>query len=224
MDKTGLIVSFVCIGMILAIAVILSRMKKIKPEFIRKFIHVGVSNWWFLLLWGFDDIRFAVIGPVFFVLGNAVAVFSGAADILGITDRRRNYGLIYYPISILILVVLGFQGILPLCACGIGVLSMGYGDGFAAVIGKRWGHRRIDIWHGGKTYLGSAVMFAICALVAMGFSIGYQLESLWTLTWWLGIVVVAMAATLLEAFTPLGLDNLTVPLGTALVAALVLVR
>ena len=222
MNIIGLVASFGFIGLIIGIALLLSRNKNVKPEFVRKFIHVGVSNWWFLLLWGFDNLWLALIGPVFFIVGNSVAVFTGAADVLGISDRRRNYGLIYYPVSLCILVLVGFLGIIPLWACGMGTLAMGYGDGFAAVLGKRWGRWKINGKAGSKTLVGTVVMFIISLGVVIGFSIGYQFESLWTLSWWIGVVATALVAAALEAFTPLGLDNLTVPLGTALVASLVL--
>jgi phytol kinase len=223
MNMVGLIASFGFIGVIVGSGFFMARSKSVKPEFIRKFIHIGVSNWWFLLLWGFDNIWFALVGPVFFIVANTIAVFTGFADVLGISDRRRNYGLIYYPISLLLLVAAGFLEILPFWACGIGVFAMGYGDGFAAVFGKKWGHSGVNGKPGGKTLVGSIVMFAITFLVVVGFSLGYNLQGLWSLHWWLGVMVVALGSALLEAFTPSGFDNISVPLGTALIAALVFV-
>jgi len=217
----GLIVSFGFIGTIVGLGFLMARDKRIKPEFIRKFIHIGVANWWFILLWGFDDLGYALVGPVFFTIANTVAVFTGTADVLGIRDRRRNFGLIYYPISLLFLVTAGFMQVLPMWAAGIGMLTMGYADGFAAVAGKHWGRRGVIGTKGTKTVVGSLVMFAITALVVLGFSVGYRFDTLWTLAWWVGLFVVAAAATCIEAFTPWGLDNLSVPLGTAIIAALV---
>ncbi len=217
----GLIVSFGFIGTIVGLGFLMARDKRIKPEFIRKFIHIGVANWWFLLLWGFDTLVYALVGPVFFIIANTVAVFTGTADVLGIRDRRRNYGLIYYPISLFFLVAAGFMHLLPMWAAGIGVLTMGYADGFAAVAGKRWGRRSMSGTNGAKTVVGSLVMFIITALVVLGFSIGYRFDSLWSMAWWISLVAVAAAATCIEAFTPWGLDNLSVPLGTAIIAALV---
>jgi phytol kinase len=217
----GLTVSFGFIGTIVGVGFLMARDKRIKPEFIRKFIHIGVANWWFLLLWGFDSLAYALVGPVFFILANTAAVFTGTADVLGIRDRRRNYGLIYYPISLFFLVAAGFMDLLPMWAAGIGVLTMGYADGFAAVAGKRWGHCSVSGTKGAKTVVGSSVMFIITALVVLGFSVGYRFDSLWTLSWWIGLIVVAASATCIEAFTPWGLDNLSVPLGTAIIAALV---
>jgi phytol kinase len=219
MNILGLIVSFGFIGMIVGLGFLMTRNKRIKPEFIRKFIHIGVANWWCILLWGFDTLGSALVGPVFFIIANTAAVFTGTADVLGIKDRRRNYGLIYYPISLLLLVVAGFLNVLPMWAAGIGMLTMGYADGFAAVAGQRWGSRRVNGTKGAKTVVGSLVMFAITALVVFGFSVGYHFESLWTFPWLINLVILAAAATLIEAFTPWGVDNLSVPLGTAVIAA-----
>jgi phytol kinase len=65
-------------------------------------------------------------------------------------------------------------------------------------------------------------MFVVTLLVIIGFSVGYQIDSLWSLSWWIGLVVVALVSTAIEAFTPFGLDNITVPLGTAVLAYLML--
>ena len=96
---------------------------------------------------------------------------------------------------------------------------MGYGDGFAAIIGKKWGTRKI---RGGKTLLGTFVMGVITLLVLIGFSLGYHIVGVWSASWWVAVVVVSLIAALLEAYTPYGLDNITVPLGTTFFASLLL--
>ena len=219
MNVLGLVLSFVLVIVVVGIGYLLARQKRISSEAVRKFIHIGVSNWWFILVVFFDNFAFALLGPILFTLTNTVAVFSGLANTLGITDRRRNLGLIYFPITLLILVTLGYGEVIPLWASGIGIITMGYGDGLAALIGKRWGTKRIV---SRKSVLGTVVMFIVTILVITGFSFGYALPGLWSMRWWVAVIVIAAAASLLEAFTPGGMDNLTVPLGTALLAYLLL--
>lgn len=219
MNILGLILSLVFIGVIIGIGIILSKSNRSSPEFVRKFIHIGVSNWWFILIASFDTLAIALVGPILFILVNGLAVFTGAAKILGISDKRRNLGLVYFPISLLVLVLLGYTNTIPMWACGMGALTMGYGDGLAAIIGKHWGTRKI---REGKTVLGSIVMGIVTLLVLIGFSVGYNLAGLWTAGWWIAVIVVSLGATMLEALTPLGLDNITVPLGTTFLAALLL--
>lgn len=215
MNILGLILSFLWVGVVITIALMLTRSKRVSSESIRKFIHIGVSNWWFILIATMDSLAIAMIGPLLFMLVNSLAVATGLANYLGIKERIRNLGLVYFPVSLVILVAAGYTGTLPIWACGMGFLAMGYGDGLAALLGKRFGKRKIM---GGKTLVGTVVMFMVTLLVVTLFSIGYRIDSLWTASWWFGIVVIAAVACLLEAYAPFGLDNLTVPLGTAFLA------
>jgi len=219
MNILGLILTFAFLLVVIGIGLLMSRSDRFSAEFVRKFIHIGVSNWWFILIATFDTLFYALVGPIVFIIANGAAVITGAADVLGIKDKVRNLGLVYFPISLLLLVLIGFNGMLPMWACGIGAMTMGYGDGLAAVIGKHYGKKKI---HGGKSFIGTAVMFVVTLLVIIGFSVGYQIDSLWSLSWWIGLVVVALVSTAIEAFTPFGLDNITVPLGTAVLAYLML--
>ncbi len=156
-----------------------------------------------------------MIGPILFIIANAIAVSTGLANVLGIKDKVRNLGLVYFPISLLILVLAGFSQTVPMWACGMGAMAMGYGDGMAALLGKRYGKRKI---RGGKTLEGTLVMFVVMILVITVFSLYYGIDSLWSVTWWIFLFLIAAVAALLEAYTPYGLDNLTVPIGTALLA------
>ena len=219
MNILGLILSFAFLLVVIGIGVLMSKSDRFSAEFVRKFIHIGVCNWWFILIATFDTLSYALVGPIVFIIANGVAVVTGAADVLGVKDKVRNLGLVYFPISLLLLVLAGYNGMLPMWACGMGALTMGYGDGLAALIGKHHGKKKI---HGDKSFVGSSVMFVVTMLVVIGFSAGYQIASLWSLSWWIGVVVVALASTVLEALTPFGLDNITVPLGTAVLAYLTL--
>jgi phytol kinase len=219
MNNLALILSLVFIGTIIGIGMLLSKSDRFSAEFVRKFVHIGVSNWWFILIASFDSLTYALVGPVLFILVNGIAVVTGAAKVLGISDKRRNLGLVYFPISLLLLVVAGYTNTIPMWACGMGALAMGYGDGLAAMIGKHWESKKI---RGDKSLLGTIVMFVVTVLVVIGFSVGYSLPSVWSFTWWISIVIISGVAALLEAYTPHGLDNLTVPLGTTLIAFLLL--
>jgi phytol kinase len=221
MNIQGLILSFLFIGVVIALGLILSKSERCSAEFVRKFIHIGVSNWWLVLIATFDTLSYALVVPVLFTILNSVAVFTGMANVLGISDRRRNLGLIYFPISLLFLVLLGYTGTVPLWACGMGFLTMGYGDGLAAILGKRFGRWKI---RNDKSLMGTLVMFVVTMLVVVGFSIGYALPGIWGAGWWAALLVIGATASILEAYTPHGLDNLTVPLGTMAVAFLLLGR
>lgn len=185
-------------------------------EAARKFIHIGVSNWWFILARGFDSLWWAIAGPIIFIIGNTVAVCGGIARKLGISDRERDYGLVCFPIALFLLVLAGYASILPMWACGMGALTMGYGDGLAALVGKRFGNHSVQ---GEKTLAGMITMGVVTMLIVTGFSIGYHLKGSRNFPWIIGVGATGAVAALLEAYSPSGFDNLSVPLGTALVAA-----
>lgn len=219
MNILGLLLSFIMVILVVGLGFFLAKQEGVSSETVRKIIHIGVSNWWFILIAFFDKLSFALIGPILFILTNGVAVLSGFADRLGVSDRKRNFGLIYFPISLFIAVLLGYTKTVELFACGIGIITMGYGDGLAALVGKRYGKRKL---FGGKTVVGTLTMFFVTFFVVLGFSYGYAIPLLWSRAWYLSAVGIALVASLLEAYTPKGLDNLSVPIGTMLIAHVLL--
>ncbi|MGD1822938.1 MAG: diacylglycerol/polyprenol kinase family protein [Pleomorphochaeta sp.] len=211
----GLMFSMIYIGLILILAYLLKKKTKVKDEFVRKTIHILTANWWIILVNYFDNILFAIAGPICFVFFNSLFVFyPNVGEKIGCPNKKRNLGLVYYPFSVLILVLWVYTDVITLYAATIGVFAMGYGDGFAAIFGSLWGKKRIPLPTGGKTYFGSIVMLIVCVIssfvvlsVMTNFSINDKL---------LISIIVGVSAAFLEVVTPLGLDNISVPLLTAL--------
>jgi len=215
-ETEGVILSFGFIFLVLIFAKVFMLIgPRLSPEGIRKFVHISVCNWWFIVVAYFTRLQLVVVGPIFFILFNATAVFFKWTRHLGMNDRFRNLGLIYYPISLLILVILDHYSYITTPICGMAIFCMGYGDGFAAVLGQKFGKGKISKFSGSKTYVGSLAMFMVSLLVITGFSIWYDLEWASCPEGIVMIVLNAAIATVLEAWTPWGIDNLTVPLGTA---------
>ena len=219
MNIFGLVLSFIFIGVVVGFGVLMSRFEKISSEVVRKFIHIAVSNWWFILIFSFKTLSQAIIGPIFFIIANGVAVFTGLAEVLGEKDIKRNLGLVYFPVSLLVLVLLTFTGLIPMWASTIGVFTMGYGDGLAALIGRFYGKKKI---FGQKSYIGSSVMFVVTFIVILITSMAFDVGNIASFTWLIRAIVISLIATLVEIFTPSGLDNLSVPIGTAIISVLLL--
>ena len=141
---------------------------------------------------------------------NAAFVYSGKAKLLGMGNRKRDNGLIYFPLSLLILSLLYYRGLIMSYDVLAGVLVMGYGDGLAALIGSKWGRHKYSVMNAEKSWEGTAVMFAV-SLAVITLVTPYSFP-----------VCLAMAAVaaFFEAVTPLGLDNITVPLLTGLAGVL----
>ena len=200
-------VCFVCFTVL--VAFLLYRFLHLRNETVRKLIHITVSNWVFILVYGFDNIGYALLGPIMFIFINTVFVYGGFGRYLGMGDRKRDNGLIYFPITLLILTLSYYKGIMRECDVILGVLAMGYGDGLAALIGSRIGKHKYIAFGANKSYEGSFVMFFTTLVIALllDYSIPVSL-------------IVAVVATILESITPLGLDNLTVPIMTALIGVI----
>ncbi|OHT09908.1 dolichol kinase [Tritrichomonas foetus] len=210
---TGFIYSFSFLGIVILTARILTKFDRIPPEIIRKFIHISVSNWWFISSNYFYELWAALTGPILFIILNSIATFFDLARYLGMNDRTRNYGLIYFPISLVILIIMEHSGFITKYMNGMAILVMGYGDGFAAIIGKKYGVSKI---HGKKTYLGSLTMLITSFIVLSLFSYFYDLGLTNSSSGILTMVITSIVATVNEIFTPFGLDNLSVPIGTAI--------
>ncbi len=210
----GLVVTFPFLCLVILVGILLKQFANISSETMRKFIHIGVSNWWFLEVHYFTSLSFALMGPIAFIIINSLFTFLHWGKAIGMDDTKRNYGLIYFPITLLILVILEYQGSVSSLNATLGVMVMGYGDGLAALIGSKWGKKKLPVPGRTKSVIGTLTMFLISALVVM---IGLSFYSSLSFGSALGIsVVVGLLAALVEALTPLGLDNLTVPLGVVL--------
>ena len=86
---------------------------------------------------------------------------------------------------------------------------MAWGDGMAAIIGQRFGKHKYQIGAITKSWEGSLAMTG-AAFVVTGATLMAVEGNSWQ-TWTIALVV-ALVATIFEAFSKLGIDNLTVPL------------
>ena len=200
----GIIYSYLLIVVVLLAGLLASKVFHASPMVSRKIVHMGVGNWWFVKMAFLDSMTLSLVPPFTFIVLNALAVFLHKGE----SEEKRNYGLVYYPISLAILVMLQYKYHLSGRACLWGVLAMAYGDSFAAIFGsmdKKGAH--LPSYMKDKTWTGSLVMFVMSFAVGMGVSHDP-----------LGAAVVALVVTLAEALTPFGLDNLSVPILGALVA------
>jgi len=97
----------------------------------------------------------------------------------------------------------------------LGILVMTWGDGLAALVGQNFGRHPYVIFGNKKSIEGSLTM-ALASFVVSVLVLGAIAGITWPV---LGIAAgVAIAATLLETLSFYGLDNLTVPLGSAFIA------
>lgn len=198
---------------ILAIAWGVNRFAHKEPEIIRKIVHIGTGNV-ILLAWWLNIP--ASIGITASIVASAVTLLSYRLPILpGINSvGRQSLGTFFYSVSFGILIACFWHLQQPQYAA-LGILVMTWGDGFAALIGQRFGKHKYKILGSQKSWEGSLTMTLVSYLVSSLVLLGSQ-GNIWQT--WVVSLLVAVVATALEAFSFLGIDNLTVPLGSAALA------
>ena len=206
----GLIVTYIYVAVLILIS---EKVLKNRPSLARKFTHIMVGNIIFLLP------IFASYGPrlfMTFLISVPILIFaffmtdySPIKIDNSITSSGHGLGLFYYAISWVVLTFFFYD---QLYIIGVGIAAMSYGDGFASLIGQKFGKHKYKIFGDTKSIEGSLAMFLV--LIAMlslclgyySFTVGYSPQILNLFV----IVLVSAVATVVEAVTPKGLDNLTV--------------
>jgi len=122
---------------------------------------------------------------------------------------RKSFGTIGYGVSITSLIFL-FWSNNPSAATA-GVLVMAFGDGFAGLIGRNINSSQWIIFGQKKSLIGTLSMFLITVLIlsSISYATGINFEVI-------DILIISSLATILEQLSPLGIDNITVPIGVAL--------
>ncbi|MBD2248252.1 diacylglycerol/polyprenol kinase family protein [Nostoc sp. FACHB-888] len=198
--------------LILLIAGVVNRIAD-KPEIVRKIVHIGTGNV-ILIAWWLDIP--ASVGITASILASAITLLSYRLPILpGINSvGRQSLGTFFYSVSFGILVAWFWYLQQPQYAA-LGILVMTWGDGLAALIGQRFGKHKYKVFGTEKSWEGSLTMMLVSYVVCSLILVGTQ-ENSWQ-TWAVSLLV-AVIATALEAVSLLGIDNLTVPLGSAALA------
>ncbi len=200
------------LGVVILAAEWVARFSPLGGEVSRKIVHIGVGNvillaWW-LQIPAWVGISAAAISSVATLASYWYPVLASVGEV-----GRKSWGTFFYSISIGILIAYFWPLGVP-CYAVLGVLVMTWGNGLAAIIGQRFGKHAYQVWGMNKTWEGTATM-AIASLVVSSAVLlpvyGFHCSIL------IVAVVVAIAATGLEAFSKFGLDNLTVPLGSAFI-------
>ena len=213
----GLVISILYIGLVIGISGLFSKASK---EASRKFIHIMLANWWIIAMIFFDNIWIAGILPALFIIINYA---SYKFDIIKSMERdddsgeEKTLGTVFYAISLLIVVILCFGFFKNTIIGLVGILVMGYGDGFAAIAGKSIKSKEFSILGGKKSLAGCSTMFII-SLIIISCALAYFNVQFW----YIKSIIIAIVATIFEAISVKGTDNLTVPILTTLMVWMVL--
>jgi phytol kinase len=186
------------------------RRRWLQPEQTRKLVHIGTGNViaiaWLLKLPAWVGITSAVLAGSLALVSYWWPILPGVNSV-----GRRSWGTFFYAVSMGLLIAIFWPLEKPEYAV-IGILVMAWGDGLAAVIGQRWGRHPYRVWGSPKSWEGTATL----VLVSYGVVTGVlALGQGWTGSTWVVGLPVALVAIAWESIALGGLDNLTLPIGTA---------
>lgn len=175
----------------------------------RKFLHIMTGNIAFILpLFETAEIMAFVAAGPFIVFTFLMSPYSPIKSLRGKTSEAgHGLGLVYYAITWTVLAFLFFDHRVIIA---MGILAMSYGDGLASLVGIKYGKRKYQVFQDVKSYVGSAAMFVFTFLLLIVALLFYAVPL--TLRGVGYLVCMASIATVVEGVTPLGLDNLSVPL------------
>ena len=217
------IIALICVYVyVIAIFLIAENVLKSRPEFSRKFLHIMVGNMIFAMPF-FSSPWIMIIG---LTLPASIGTFllteySPIKIENSMTESGHALGLFFYSaIWTVLLVVFGNH----LWIVALAIVPLVYGDGFAALIGIKFGKVKFSIFGSTKSLEGSLSMFVVTTVMSvfvwMVFtSIGYNMPEFNIVN----ILIISAVATLCEALSYGGIDNLTVPAVTSILYYLVAV-
>lgn len=229
-NLTGLLISYLYAGSLLVIAELLHRYARVPQPLTRKFVHVCAGLWVFGVLGLFSQWEIGIIPFASFILLNYLIY---RVRLLKSVDAgTSSLGTVYFALSITILFILLWRPRGPLDhgpIAAAGAMAMTIGDALAALVGERFGRHRYRVlnstrsWEGTLAmFLGSAFAILLVLLLLPGSAISPFALVPTPQQALAAALAGAAAAAAVEAVSPHGLDNLSVPLLSALVVWLVL--
>lgn len=218
MNWIGILISYIYIALVIVGAKIFEKKGK---EASRKFIHIMLGNWWFIAMFFFTNVWFAIFVPLTFVIINYLSYKYNIIKVME-RDEQDGLGTVYYAVTLLILAIVSF-GIFKKPILGlVPNLIMAYGDGLAAVIGKTAKSKRYKLGDSKKSFAGSLTFFVIATVLIGGYLIYMKPEIFWKSAHWpLVSIMSGFLITGIEAISSKGTDNITVPISSLILLILI---
>jgi dolichol kinase len=177
------------------------RRQRLHTEFTRKFVHITVGSfvafWPFFLSW--NEIRLLSIAFLVVVgVSKQLRLFRAIHSV-----QRPTWGELCFALAVGVVTFITQDKWIYAAA----LLQMSLADGFAAVIGTRYGQRfRYIVFGHAKSILGTLAFLIVSVLILIGYSqeSGQHLTAIF-------IFDLSVAASAIENLGVAGLDNLLVP-------------
>jgi phytol kinase len=229
-DIIGLVCSYLYAFGLLLIAEQAGKIFNWPQRLTRKIIHIGAGMWVWGILYLFDTWQLGMIPFATFIVLNYI--FYRKETFKAMDQETSSPGTVYFAISVTILFLLfwrknGPHDQAPVAIAAI--MAMTWGDALASIFGIRWGRRKISFLKEEKSWLGSFTMLIVSTGVILisllivpdsSFS-RFSAPVEWTLAL-KAAMITGLTATVAEAVSPAGTDNLSVPFAAAAALWLIL--
>jgi phytol kinase len=209
-DLRGILLSFAYVLAVLLVADLFRRRGGVSVEATRKGVHIAVGMWIFPTLLLFEHWTWALLPPLVFAVLNALSLryrFFAAIEV-----AESTLGTVYFPLSFALLLGLFWPVGRPEIAAA-GLMALTWGDAMASIVGQTFGQKGYRIWRQQKTWLGSLAFFSWALLsVTMALRFVGRYSPPVAL---LHGALAGLVGMVVEALSPKGTDNLTVPIVAA---------
>ena len=176
-------------------------------EALRKIIHIGMGPLIpiakYLQIDQNSALTFTAIISILIFLNYSYKFFPSIEEV-----DRKSFGTLFYCISLFILIFFFWEK--DPYALMAGFFIMTFGDGLAGLIGKNFKSKNWIFFKQKKSFFGTATMFLTSLLVVC--SLAYIQKYNFNIN----LLMIAFIATTLEQFSIIGIDNLLVPLASAI--------
>ncbi len=176
-------------------------------ELLRKIIHIGIGP--LIPLAKFLEINqdlaqyIAALVSILVLINYVYRLFPIIEDI-----DRKSFGTLFYCLSLFILISFFWEK--DPSSLFAGVFIMTFGDGLAGLLGKNFQSKNWIVFNQKKSFIGTATMFLV-SLITTG-SLAYFGNHEISLF----LPLIALLATTIEQFSIAGIDNLFVPIVSAI--------
>ena len=212
------------LGSFVVAAELIRKALRWSPEVTRKLVHIATGVLIYFAPEVFSSGIPAILLAAVFIVVNYAAIRFGLLKGMHGTNRR-SYGTVFYPLSFLILVLLFWESMPQIISISILVLALS--DAAAAIVGENLkATHTFFLTSDKKSVEGSLAMFVITFAVIelflatsshLNFNLILNLNLNPTLSLILISLAVSLFATVWEAISSKGLDNLAIPLSVAFV-------
>ena len=210
-DLTGVALVYIYVAILL---IITEKLLSKYPSISRKVLHIMVGNVAFILpIFETKEVMAFIAAGPFIIFTFLMSPYTPIKSIKGRTSAAgHGMGLVYYSITWTILAYLFFENMVVIA---IGILAMSYGDGFASLLGVKFGKRKYRIFGDEKSYVGSFAMFLFTFITILIAVFYYNIT--FTALVLVVLLFIAFISAVIEGVTPKGIDNLTVPFVAAFI-------